>query len=71
MRHAVIVTEVISDQAQTRRSVFARFVAALYRSRYLRAERTMQRYRDVIGLAELAIARELKLRSERQQHVDK
>lgn len=66
MRHAPLVaTEVISHQARTRRSIFRSLVAALYRYRRLRAERTLKRYHDVIHQAKLGIARELKSGSER------
>lgn len=67
MVHAPLVN-VMSHPRRAKRHILALVVEALYRSRYLRAERTMRRYRDVIGRAKLAIAHELKLRSERQPH---
>ncbi len=61
---------IISHPRRRKLHVLALVVEALYRSRYLRAERTMQRYRDVIDRAKVGVARDLKLRSERQHHGD-
>ena len=70
MRHApIIASDVISSPLRAKKSVFALFIEALYHSRHLRAERTLRRYRDVIGLAQFAILRELTLHSESQKHV--
>jgi hypothetical protein len=70
MRHAPIVAnEVNPGPVRAKKSIFALLVEALYHSRHLRAERTLRRYRDVIGRAQFTILRELSLRSESQKHV--
>ena len=70
MRHAPIIgSEVISGQLRDKKSIFALFTEALYHSRHIRAERTLRRYREVIGRAQIAILCELTLRSESPKHV--
>jgi hypothetical protein len=60
MRHSPIVgTEIISRTRLVKRGFFALVFEALYNSRRVRAERTLRRYRDVIGQARIGILREL------------
>ena len=48
--------------AQSKTSVLVLLFRALYESRHRQAERTLRRYHDVIGRAQLGIRRELIVR---------
>jgi hypothetical protein len=62
----------LSIELSAEQKEYLRFILyALHHSRRLQAERTLQRYRDLIDQAEHSIAAELKLRSGEHQHVQK
>jgi hypothetical protein len=70
MKHApIIAAEFMSHPPRAKRGIFALLVEALYHSRRVRAERTLRRYRDVVGRAQLGILRELNVRSENCEHI--
>lgn len=73
MRHTQIVVaettscEHLSSRRRPGRGIVALLVEAIYRSRQVQAERTLERYRHRISQAERSILRELNARSDSRE----